>query len=72
MKITDLTPRSALELAASIEDRAAARYRALAEKFSDHEALAEVFTQLARDEAAWVNGALIRVDGGEHVSGALG
>jgi NAD(P)-dependent dehydrogenase (short-subunit alcohol dehydrogenase family) len=26
---------------------------------------------LARDEAAWINGAIVRVDGGEHISGAL-
>jgi NAD(P)-dependent dehydrogenase (short-subunit alcohol dehydrogenase family) len=34
--------------------------------------VANVVYLLARDEAAWVNGALIRVDGGEHVSGASG
>ena len=27
---------------------------------------------LCRDEAAWINGAIVRVDGGEHISGALG
>lgn len=32
--------------------------------------VANVIYLLSRDEAAWVNGALIRVDGGEHVSGA--
>ncbi len=26
---------------------------------------------LARDEAAWINGEVIRVDGGEHISGAM-
>jgi NAD(P)-dependent dehydrogenase (short-subunit alcohol dehydrogenase family) len=27
---------------------------------------------LCRDEAAWINGTIVRVDGGEHISGALG
>jgi enoyl-[acyl-carrier protein] reductase III len=26
---------------------------------------------LSLDEAAWINGAVIRVDGGEHISGVL-
>ena len=26
---------------------------------------------LCRDEAAWINGEIIRVDGGEHVSGVI-
>lgn len=32
--------------------------------------VANVIYLLALDEAAWINGSLIRVDGGEHVSGA--
>lgn len=32
--------------------------------------VANVIALLARDEAGWVNGEVIRVDGGEHVSGA--
>jgi NAD(P)-dependent dehydrogenase (short-subunit alcohol dehydrogenase family) len=32
--------------------------------------VANVICLLATDEAAWINGALIRVDGGEHVAGA--
>ncbi|MCG8590491.1 MAG: SDR family oxidoreductase [Proteobacteria bacterium] len=32
--------------------------------------VANMIYLLARDEAAWVNGELIRVDGGEHISGA--
>ena len=32
--------------------------------------VANVVYLLSLDEAAWINGALIRVDGGEHVSGA--
>ena len=52
MKVTELTLRSALELAATIEDKAAARYEALARTYADDPALAEVFAQLARDEAA--------------------
>ena len=34
--------------------------------------VANVIYLLCRDEAAWINGAIIRADGGEHVSGALG
>jgi len=52
MKLTDLTLRKALDLAATIEDKAAHRYEALARKFADDETVAEVFTQLAKDEAA--------------------
>jgi len=33
--------------------------------------VAGVIYLLSRDEAAWVNGAVLRVDGGEHVSGAV-
>jgi len=33
--------------------------------------VANVVYLLSTDEASWVNGALIRVDGGEHVSGAM-
>ncbi len=33
--------------------------------------VANVIFLLATDEAAWINGALIRVDGGEHVAGAI-
>ena len=32
--------------------------------------VAKVIYLLARDEAAWINGEVIRVDGGEHISGA--
>src|SRR5262245_12209654 len=34
--------------------------------------VADVIYLLCRDEAAWINGAIVRADGGEHVSGALG
>ena len=34
------------------------------------EDVAGVISLLARDEAAWINGEVIRVDGGEHISGA--
>jgi NAD(P)-dependent dehydrogenase (short-subunit alcohol dehydrogenase family) len=34
--------------------------------------VANVIYLLCRDEAAWINGAVIRADGGEHISGALG
>jgi rubrerythrin len=52
MKLTDITPEKALELAASIEEKAAQRYEALAKKFAEDEALGAVFSQLAKDEAA--------------------
>jgi NAD(P)-dependent dehydrogenase (short-subunit alcohol dehydrogenase family) len=34
--------------------------------------VADAIWLLATDEAAWINGALIRVDGGEHVAGGAG
>jgi NAD(P)-dependent dehydrogenase (short-subunit alcohol dehydrogenase family) len=34
--------------------------------------VANVIGLLASDDAAWINGTLIRVDGGEHISGASG
>ena len=34
--------------------------------------VANVIYLLCRDEAAWINGSIVRVDGGEHISGALG
>jgi len=52
MKITDLTVRTALELAATIEEKAARRYEVLARKYAADPSLSEVFTQLAKDEAA--------------------
>ena len=33
--------------------------------------VANVIYLFSTDEAAWVNGALVRVDGGEHVAGAV-
>ena len=32
--------------------------------------VAAVIALLTRDEAGWINGEVIRVDGGEHISGA--
>ncbi len=34
--------------------------------------VANVIYLLCRDEAAWINGTIVRADGGEHISGALG
>ncbi len=34
--------------------------------------VANVIYLLCREESAWINGAIIRADGGEHISGALG
>jgi NAD(P)-dependent dehydrogenase (short-subunit alcohol dehydrogenase family) len=32
--------------------------------------VANVIALLATDDAGWINGEVIRVDGGEHISGA--
>lgn len=50
--------------------KAQARLRNPFGRLTTPEDVAGVIYLLSRDEAAWVNGALIRVDGGEHVSGA--
>jgi NAD(P)-dependent dehydrogenase (short-subunit alcohol dehydrogenase family) len=50
--------------------KAEARSRNPCGRLTTPEDVANVVYLLARPEAAWVNGALIRVDGGEHVSGA--
>lgn len=50
--------------------RAHARLRNPFRRLTTTEDVAGVIALLATDEAAWINGALIRVDGGEHVSGA--
>ena len=50
--------------------KAQARLRNPFGRLTTPEDVAGVIYLLSRDEAAWVNGALIRVDGGEHISGA--
>jgi NAD(P)-dependent dehydrogenase (short-subunit alcohol dehydrogenase family) len=54
----------------SAQLKAQARLRNPLGRLTTPEDVAKVIFLLAREEAAWVNGALIRVDGGEHVSGA--
>ncbi len=49
--------------------KAEARSRNPCGRLTTPEDVAKVVYLLARPEAAWVNGALLRVDGGEHVSG---
>ncbi len=44
--------------------------RLLAEKATTPEDVAGVIFLLSQDEARWINGEVIRVDGGEHISGA--
>lgn len=52
--------------------KAQARLRNPFGRLTTPEDVADVVYLLCRDEAAWINGAILRVDGGEHVSGALG
>jgi NAD(P)-dependent dehydrogenase (short-subunit alcohol dehydrogenase family) len=53
----------------SAQLKAQARLRNPLGRLTTPEDVANLIYLLARDEAAWVNGAIIRVDGGEHVSG---
>lgn len=50
--------------------KAGARMRNPFRRLTTPEDVANVIFLLCTDEAAWINGALIRADGGEHVSGA--
>jgi rubrerythrin len=52
MKLTELTLRKALDLAADTEAAAAQRYQELARQFAASPEVAEVFTQLASDESS--------------------
>jgi len=54
----------------SAQLKAAARRRNPFGRLTTPEDVARVIHLLCLPEAAWINGALIRVDGGEHVSGA--
>jgi NAD(P)-dependent dehydrogenase (short-subunit alcohol dehydrogenase family) len=49
--------------------KASARLRNPFRRLTTPEDVANVVYLLSLDEAAWINGALIRVDGGEHVAG---
>jgi NAD(P)-dependent dehydrogenase (short-subunit alcohol dehydrogenase family) len=51
--------------------KAQARRRNPFRRLTTPEDVANVIYLLATDEAAWINGEVVRVDGGEHVSGAL-
>ena len=51
--------------------RARARLRNPFRRLTTPVDVARVICLLASDEAAWINGEVIRVDGGEHVSGGL-
>lgn len=50
--------------------KAGARLRNPFRRLTTPQDVANVIFLLCTDEAAWINGALIRADGGEHVSGA--
>jgi NAD(P)-dependent dehydrogenase (short-subunit alcohol dehydrogenase family) len=49
--------------------KAQARLRNPFKRLTTPRDVADVIYLLATDEAAWINGAVVRVDGGEHVSG---
>jgi len=49
--------------------KAAARRRNPFHRLTTPADIAQVVYLLCRDEAAWINGTVIRVDGGEHISG---
>ncbi len=52
--------------------RAGARLRNPFRRLTTPDDVADVIALLSRDEAAWINGTVIRVDGGEHVAGGAG
>ena len=56
----------------SAQLKAQARLRNPLGRLTTPQDVAGVVYLLSRDEAAWVNGCVLRVDGGEHVSGPLG
>jgi NAD(P)-dependent dehydrogenase (short-subunit alcohol dehydrogenase family) len=53
----------------SVLTRAAARRRNPFGRMTTPEDVADVVCLMCTDEARWINGALIRVDGGEHIAG---
>jgi NAD(P)-dependent dehydrogenase (short-subunit alcohol dehydrogenase family) len=65
--VTD-TPASRL-VPGSALTRAAARRRNPFGRMTTPQDVADVICLLCTDEARWINGALIRVDGGEHIAG---
>lgn len=68
-----ITETPALEaIPGSAQMKAQARLRNPLGRLTTPPDVAKMIYLLSRDEAAWVNGAMIRVDGGEHVSGASG
>jgi NAD(P)-dependent dehydrogenase (short-subunit alcohol dehydrogenase family) len=62
----------AVELAGSDHLKAQARARNPFGRLTTPRDVARAIYLLSLDEAAWINGEVIRVDGGEHVSGLLG
>lgn len=64
-----VTPTPALKLIpGSAKMRAVAEQRNPFGRTTTPEAVADFIALMCLDEAAWVNGALIRVDGGEHIA----
>jgi NAD(P)-dependent dehydrogenase (short-subunit alcohol dehydrogenase family) len=51
--------------------KAQARLRNPFRRLTTPQDIANMIYLLSLDEAAWVNGAIIRVDGGEHISGGM-
>jgi len=51
--------------------KAQARLRNPFRRLTTPRDVADVIYLLSTDEAAWVNGEVVRVDGGEHISGSV-
>lgn len=64
-----VTPTAALKLIpGSVQMESVARMRNPFQRTTTPEDVAGVIALLCTDEAAWINGSLIRVDGGEHIA----
>ena len=64
-----VTPTPALKLIpGSTQMQAVAKLRNPFKETTTPEKVADFIALMCTDEAAWVNGAIIRVDGGEHIA----
>jgi NAD(P)-dependent dehydrogenase (short-subunit alcohol dehydrogenase family) len=65
-----VTPTRALALIpGSAQLKASARLRNPFSRLTSPEDVADVIALLCTDEAAWINGTIVRADGGEHIGG---